>query len=107
MLDDAIQKDVARAEEEAWRRGIDGYDHAVWYKGEQVGVEKRFSDQLLLTVLKAHHPAYRDRTEVDVKANVEVNWADFVSEMRKEAESGETVDAEYEVEDDVTPEEAK
>ena len=42
-----------RLEEEADRRGMKGYEQDVWFRGEKVGVEKRFSDYLLALRLKA------------------------------------------------------
>lgn len=49
-------------EEEADRRGRDGVDQPVYYRGEEVGQKKRYSDGLLLSRLKAIRPElYRDR----------------------------------------------
>lgn len=49
-------------EEEADRRGRDGYDEPVFYDGKTVGQKRRYSDRLLLARLKALRPhLYRDR----------------------------------------------
>ncbi|MFM9863992.1 MAG: hypothetical protein ACKVRO_10325, partial [Micropepsaceae bacterium] len=46
---------------EADRRGRDGFDEPVFYRGEQCGVKHRYSDNLLLARLKALQPElYRD-----------------------------------------------
>ena len=54
------------AEEEAWRRGIDGIERGVWYKGERVGSEREYSDTLLIFQLKGLKPMkYRDRSAIE------------------------------------------
>jgi len=50
---------------EVGRRGKDGYREEVWYQGEVVGEKMVYSDQLLIAHAKAHHPAYRDKVQVD------------------------------------------
>ncbi|MBI1213107.1 MAG: terminase [Alphaproteobacteria bacterium] len=48
-------------EEEADRRGRDGYDEAVFYRGEESGTRRKYSDGLLLARLKALKPEnYRE-----------------------------------------------
>lgn len=48
-------------EEEADRRGRDGYDEAVFFKGQEAGAKRKYSDALLLARLKAVRPQhYRD-----------------------------------------------
>lgn len=59
-------KEIAcdRLEEEAWRRGHDGWLEPVFYQGEPKGAIKRYSDMLLALLLKAHRPEkYRERFE--------------------------------------------
>jgi hypothetical protein len=47
--------------DEADRRGRDGFDVPVFYKGEQCGAKRRYSDSLLLARLKALRPEqYRE-----------------------------------------------
>jgi hypothetical protein len=49
-------------EEEADRRGRDGFDEPVFHRGRQCGTKRRFSDGLLLARLKAVRPHdYRER----------------------------------------------
>lgn len=55
-----------RMEREADRRGLEGYEKAVWYKGEKVGTVNRFSDNLLMFRMKALHPEHRDTAPVTV-----------------------------------------
>ena len=50
----AIASDLL--EEEADRRGRDGYDEAVFFRGEESGSRRKYSDGLLLARLKALKP---------------------------------------------------
>jgi len=43
-------------EEEARRRAVDGVLEPVFYKGEEIGNIRRYSDQLLSQLLKAYKP---------------------------------------------------
>jgi len=62
-LDDAC--DVLEAE--AWRRAVRGTEEPVHYLGQQVGSVKKYSDVLLIFLLKAHRPMkFRDRVQVDL-----------------------------------------
>lgn len=57
QLDAAKQQAADRLEEEARRRAVDGWMEPVFYKGEEVGYVRKFSDTLLLRLLEAHSPA--------------------------------------------------
>jgi hypothetical protein len=46
-------------EHEARRRGVQGVEEPVFQGGQQVGTVRRFSDTLLLAMLRARIPAYR------------------------------------------------
>lgn len=52
-------------EAEAHRRAVEGVDRDVYHNGKKVGKEKRYSDTLLLAMLKRRIPDYRERA-VDV-----------------------------------------
>jgi hypothetical protein len=73
-MDEATDESRDELEAEAWRRGHDGYDEPVVSMGKIVRTDdgspllvKKYSDTLLVTLLKAHHPAkYRDRASVDM-----------------------------------------
>ncbi len=52
----AIDEGYDMLEEEARRRAVDGVVEPVWYKGEQVGGIRKYSDGLLTTLLKAYRP---------------------------------------------------
>jgi hypothetical protein len=70
-------------EEEADRRGRDGYDEPVFFQGSEVGAKRKYSDALLLARLKAIRPdQYRERITVPATnhQNVTVVVRDFMLE---------------------------
>ncbi|KON64793.1 hypothetical protein KOEU_17630 [Komagataeibacter europaeus] len=92
--DEAMQIAMDSLELEAWRRGRDGYDEYVTCKDglvyDQDGkpvLQRRYSDSLLTTLLKAHRPEkYRDRSTVDMNVNTDI--AALIDEGRKRARGG-------------------
>lgn len=55
-------------EAEAIRRGRDGFDEPVFFKGNEVGTVRRYSDRMLELVLKANIPEkYNDKVQADVQ----------------------------------------
>ncbi len=60
----ALGTGIESIHDEAIRRARDGVEQNVWYKGEVVGTDTKHSDALMLALLKAHHPAFRDKIEV-------------------------------------------
>lgn len=59
---------IARLEEEAIRRAYEGVDEPVFYKGDECGVIRRYSDSLMQTLLKGHMPEkYRERSDTILK----------------------------------------
>lgn len=53
-----------RLEEEARRRAVDGWVEPVFYKGERVGGIRKYSDTLLIFLLKGNNPEkFRERVE--------------------------------------------
>lgn len=58
-------------EDEATRRGKNGYRKAVYHQGEVVGYERRYSDRLLETMLEATNPAkFRKNASIEVKGQI-------------------------------------
>jgi hypothetical protein len=63
--DEALEEGVDRAEQEAFRRAVVGYEKPVWYKGELVGTETVHSDALLALILRGRRKkVYAERTEL-------------------------------------------
>ena len=74
VLADECAGDLMEAE--AYRRGVSGVDEPVgWYKGEAGGMVRRYSDILLIFLLKGIRPEkYRERMEVrGALANLDVS----------------------------------
>ena len=69
-------------EEEADRRGRDGYEEAVFYRGEEAGARRKYSDGLLLARLKALKPTtYRENVSVEAQEKLTVVIRDFDAEF--------------------------
>lgn len=61
----AVDEGTDVFEEEARRRAIDGVDEPVFQQGECVGFMRKYSDTLLVMMLKGRRPeTYRDRQEI-------------------------------------------
>ena len=82
--DEAFQEALHQAEEaaadliesEAYRRAVEGVEESVgWYKGVAGGVIRRYSDVLLIFLLKGLRPEkYKDRMELrGVLANLDLS----------------------------------
>lgn len=90
--DEAMDKAIDTLEAEAWRRARDGVPEFVTTgkglvmdkEGKPV-MQNRYSDTLLVTLLKAHRPErFRDRSSVDM--NVTGNLAELIDAGRKRAQ---------------------
>lgn len=67
----ALDQAMDMLEAEAVRRGVMGWQEPVFYGGKQVGNMARYSDRLLITLLKAHRPErYGDRVGVGVTSDL-------------------------------------
>jgi len=61
----ALNMGLAAAEDELVRRAVAGVREPVYYQGARIGTMKRYSDILLMFLLKAHNPEkYRERAEI-------------------------------------------
>lgn len=55
----AAREDSAEnLEREAFRRGVEGWEEPVFYKGVEVGSIRKYSDALLILLLKARRPEW-------------------------------------------------
>lgn len=67
-------------EREAFRRGVEGVEEPVFHKGEEVAAVRRYSDTLLIFMLKARKPEkYRETTrhELTGKNGAPLSFADL------------------------------
>lgn len=63
--DAAMEDGVDKAEQEAFRRAVEGTDKGVWHMGRLVGTERVYSDALLGLILKGRRKkVYAERTEL-------------------------------------------
>ena len=63
-VDQAQQMACDRMESELYRRAMEGIEEPVWHGGEIVGTTRRFSDTLLMFMMKANMPEkYTDRMQ--------------------------------------------
>ncbi len=90
--DEALAEATERMEMEARRRAVDGVLEPVFQGGGKVGTVRKYSDTLLIFLLKAHAPTkYRDngRLEltganggpIETKTNVSVDIARLTTEQ--------------------------
>ena len=79
-------------EEEAHRRAVEGDLQVVYYKGEEVGRRRVYSDQLLTLLIKGKKPQYRENVEINNSVNVDMS--DAVSAMRERVKKGLSKDGE-------------
>jgi hypothetical protein len=65
LFEHARKQAVSVLEDEAHRRAMVGVDEPVFYKGEVCGAVRKYSDTLLIVLLKANAPEkYRERQEI-------------------------------------------
>ena len=55
-----------RLEEEIHRRGMEGWQEPVFYRGEVIGAIRKFDSNLLMFHAKRHIPEYREKQQVDL-----------------------------------------
>jgi hypothetical protein len=58
--------------DEARRRGHTGVEEPVFYQGGVAGYITKYSDPLLMFIIKAHRPEYRDSHKVEFGASAEL-----------------------------------
>lgn len=71
-------------EEEARRRATTGWDEPVFHNGEECGVKRKFSDTLLIFLMKGAMPdKYRDNAKVEHSVSKEADVVFYVPETGK------------------------
>lgn len=70
-VQEALDEALGALEAEAMRRAVEGYKRPIYQKGQLVGYETVYSDNMLLTLLRARAPeTYSDRRDVRVTGAV-------------------------------------
>ena len=64
--DEALRIACDLMEGEARRRAVEGVLEPVFYQGAKCGTIRKYDSQLLMFLLKAHDPKYRDNSRVEV-----------------------------------------
>lgn len=65
-------------EDEARRRAYEGWEEPVWHQGEQCGTVRKFSDTLLIFLLKGLKPeTYRERQSVELSGQLKTAEIDI------------------------------
>lgn len=73
-IHDAREKAAYSIEREIWRRGIEGVDKPVFFRGEQVSNVTEYSDRLLLALAKANMPnRYSERQLQTIDHTVKID----------------------------------
>lgn len=71
-FEEAEAESVERLEAEVRRRGADGYDEPVFHQGAVCGTVRKYSDTLLIFLMKARNPEkFRDKPPVSIDANAQ------------------------------------
>ena len=88
-FDEAEEKAADRLEQEARRRAVEGVSEPVFYQGEKVGTVQKYSDTLLIFLLKGVRPEkYRERYNHEITGKngqpIQVEVSELTSEERKE-----------------------
>ena len=65
--DEALRLYGESLEKEAHRRGAEGWDEPVFFKGEECGAVRRHSDRMLELLLKKNVPEFREKVSVDAE----------------------------------------
>ena len=64
---EAMEEGVDLLEHEAHRRAFQGVEEPVFYKGDECGTVRKYSDGLTMFLLKAHRPTkYRDNAALEL-----------------------------------------
>ena len=80
--EDALEQAADRFESEAIRRAVEGVEDPVFHQGVIVGHVVKYSDNLLVNVIRAKREAYRNQGTVQVNANVDIATAIIAARNR-------------------------
>jgi hypothetical protein len=73
---------IEKLKKEARRRAVDGVDEGVYHLGRLMATEKRFSDNLLMFLLKQADPSFRENQQ-NINIQVNVAMADRLKAARE------------------------
>lgn len=76
--DDAVEKATDLLVMEAKRRAFRGTRKPVFHKGVVCGHVREYSDSLMMFLVKARRPEYRDKTDMSVSGTINLNVVRYV-----------------------------
>ncbi len=84
-FDDAVEEGRMCLLDEAKRRAYEGTERPVYYRGEECGRQRHYSDHLLIMLLKGYFPEFRERHQPeepskDGEVPIGVNVFDMIRE---------------------------
>jgi predicted DNA-binding transcriptional regulator AlpA len=80
--DEALTLGVEGLEDEARRRAYEGWLEPVWNKGVECGVVRKFSDTLLIVLLKGHKPEkYRENARIEHAGKATLTWEELLKHL--------------------------
>jgi hypothetical protein len=86
QIAEAEEEAIQHLEREARRRAMVGVEEPVYYRGQVCGAVRKYSDTLLIFLLKAKRPdIYRDHQSVDVAMSVNHDIEKPIAEGRRRA----------------------
>lgn len=78
QVSDTLDVMIDRAEREAFRRAVEGYQKPVYHKGELVDYTTEYSDTLLSKILTARRPSvYGNKQEISTNGPISIKIAEF------------------------------
>ncbi len=84
----AKEKSYDRLEDEALRRAVEGTDEPVYHGGKRVGFVRKYSDVLLIFLLKGRRPeVFRER--YDLQHHGSVSLVNFVGDVMTDAQAAD------------------
>lgn len=90
--DIAMKRGVIALEDEAHRRAFEGVEEPVFYRGDECGTVRKYSDTLSIFLLKAHNPdKYRENSKVELSGRLaltDMSEDDIRAELASLAASG-------------------
>jgi len=85
LWDDALEEAADWLELEALRRAMDGIEEGRYFRGEMIGTITRYSDSLLLFLLKARRPSVFGTIQANRLTSA--NYEDSLDGLRRELET--------------------
>jgi len=68
-------------EQEARRRAFEGVDEEIYFHGQICGRAKRYSDPLLMFLLKARDPKYKDRVATEISGSLSLTHEQWLAQL--------------------------